>query len=99
MRDPTEEDPREVEASKHDLNYIGLDVTFINLDINFPRETSVAWLTVLVWLWALWILSNCTKELLQTFWTLEEEPTPNKSLKLSKLSALILKYQIFIVND
>ncbi|MGH7936660.1 MAG: ADP-forming succinate--CoA ligase subunit beta, partial [Chthoniobacterales bacterium] len=25
MRDPTEEDPREVEASKHGLNYIGLD--------------------------------------------------------------------------
>jgi succinyl-CoA synthetase beta subunit len=25
MRDITEEDPREVEASKHDLNYIGLD--------------------------------------------------------------------------
>jgi len=25
MRDPTEEDPREVEASKFDLNYIGLD--------------------------------------------------------------------------
>ena len=25
MRDVTEEDPREVEASKHDLNYIGLD--------------------------------------------------------------------------
>jgi succinyl-CoA synthetase beta subunit len=25
MRDPTEEDPREVEASKHELNYIGLD--------------------------------------------------------------------------
>ena len=25
MRDPAEEDPREVEASKHDLNYIGLD--------------------------------------------------------------------------
>jgi succinyl-CoA synthetase beta subunit len=25
LRDPTEEDPREVEASKHGLNYIGLD--------------------------------------------------------------------------
>jgi len=25
MRDPTEEDPREIEASKHGLNYIGLD--------------------------------------------------------------------------
>ena len=25
MRDPSEEDPREVEASKHGLNYIGLD--------------------------------------------------------------------------
>jgi len=25
LRDPTEEDPREVEASKHELNYIGLD--------------------------------------------------------------------------
>src|SRR5438552_4781850 len=25
MRDPAEEDPREVEASKHELNYIGLD--------------------------------------------------------------------------
>ena len=25
LRDPTEEDPREVEASKYDLNYIGLD--------------------------------------------------------------------------
>ncbi len=25
MRDPTEEDPREVEAAKHDLSYIGLD--------------------------------------------------------------------------
>jgi succinyl-CoA synthetase beta subunit len=25
MRDPNEEDPRDVEASKHDLNYIGLD--------------------------------------------------------------------------
>jgi len=25
MRDPTEEDPREVEASKHNLNYIGMD--------------------------------------------------------------------------
>src|SRR5207248_4633490 len=25
LRDPAEEDPREVEASKHELNYIGLD--------------------------------------------------------------------------
>merc|ERR1711991_963495 len=25
MRDTAEEDPREVEASKHDLNYIGMD--------------------------------------------------------------------------
>jgi len=25
MRDVAEEDPREVEASKHELNYIGLD--------------------------------------------------------------------------
>jgi len=25
LRDPTQEDPREVEAAKHDLNYIGLD--------------------------------------------------------------------------
>ena len=25
LRDPTEEDPREVEASKHNLNYIGMD--------------------------------------------------------------------------
>jgi len=25
MGDPTEEDPREIEAAKHDLNYIGMD--------------------------------------------------------------------------
>jgi succinyl-CoA synthetase beta subunit len=45
LRDITEEDPLEVEASKYNLNYITLNWT----------ETSAAWLTVPVWLWLQWI--------------------------------------------
>jgi hypothetical protein len=39
MRDTAEEDPREVEASKHNLNYIGMDGNIACLGVWRPRPT------------------------------------------------------------
>ena len=57
MRDVAEEDPREVEASKFGLNYIGLDAT------------SPAWSTARGWRWRRWISSSITAATRRTSWT------------------------------
>ena len=58
MRDETEEDPREVEAGKYDLNYIGLDG---NIGCMVNGAGLCAWLR--------WTSSNTTAANPQTSWT------------------------------
>jgi hypothetical protein len=86
-RDPTQEDPREVAASKFELNYIGMDGN-IGCMVN-GAGLAMATMDIIKVLLDI-ILCTCsriysfTKEVRPTSWMLVVVPMKNKSQKRSK---------------
>ena len=86
QRDWSQEDERDVQAAKADINYIGLegnigclggdylffcDVRLCSTNLNYQSME-------LAWPWQPWTSSNSTEALPPIFWMLEEEHLPTK---------------------